>query len=68
MTKMENMKHLFTLNDQLRPVWFISVDGGPDENPRHYKNIATYAKLFKELKLDYLSVRCYAPGQSAYNP
>ena len=57
------------------PIWFISADGGPDENPRyhiveqrHFKNIEQYAALFKDLNLDYLSIRCYAPGQSKYNP
>jgi hypothetical protein len=54
---------------------FISSDGGPDENPRyqningrHFKNILEYALLFKGLNLDYFSIRCYAPGQSKYNP
>jgi hypothetical protein len=52
----------------IRKIWFILADGGPDENPRHYKNIVSYWGLFRSQKLDYLSIRCYAPGQSAYNP
>src|SRR2546421_12355141 len=57
-----------TKNGQVRPIWVLVVDGGPDENPRHMKNIIEYCKLFRSLNLDYLTVRTHAPGQSAYNP
>jgi hypothetical protein len=57
-----------TKNGQVRPIWVLLVDGGPDENPRHMKNIIEYCKLFRSLNLDYLTVRTHAPGQSAYNP
>lgn len=30
----------------VKPVLCISVDGGPDENPRHWKNILQYAQYF----------------------
>jgi len=56
-----------TKNGQVRPIWVLLVDGGPDENPRHMKNIIEYCKLFRSLNLDYLTVRTHAPGQSAYN-
>ena len=52
---------------KVRPIWILIVDGGPDENPRHMKNIVQYAHLFRALDLDYLTVRTHAPGQSAYN-
>ena len=55
-------------NGQIRPIWILLVDGGPDENPRHLKNIMVYCQLFKKFDLDYLSVRTHAPGQSKYNP
>ncbi|CAB4489746.1 unnamed protein product [Rhizophagus irregularis] len=59
---------LKTSNGQIRPIWMLLVDGGPDENPRHLKNIKVYCQLFKKFDLDYLSVRTHAPGQSKYNP
>ncbi|CAI2197250.1 6766_t:CDS:2, partial [Funneliformis geosporum] len=27
---------------EIRPIWVLLVDGGPDENPRHLKNIKMY--------------------------
>uniref|UniRef100_U9UL61 C2H2-type domain-containing protein n=1 Tax=Rhizophagus irregularis (strain DAOM 181602 / DAOM 197198 / MUCL 43194) TaxID=747089 RepID=U9UL61_RHIID len=55
-------------NEQIRPIWILLVDGSPDKNPRHLKNIKVYCQLFKKFDLDYLSVRTHAPGQSKYNP
>lgn len=55
-------------NGEIRPIWVLLVDGGPDENPRHLKNIKTYCQLFRKFDLDYLTVRTHAPGQSKYNP
>ncbi|CAB4437126.1 unnamed protein product [Rhizophagus irregularis] len=55
-------------NGEIRSVWVLLVDGGPDENPRHLKNIKTYCQLFRKFDLDYLTVRTHAPGQSKYNP
>ncbi|CAI2189528.1 12775_t:CDS:1, partial [Funneliformis geosporum] len=46
----------------------LLVDGGPDENPRHLKNIKVYCQLFKKFNLDYLSVQIHASGQFKYNP
>src|SRR6266498_3912665 len=59
---------LKTSNRQIWPIWMLLVDGGPDKNPRHLKNIKVYCQLFKKFDLDYLSVRTHAPGQSKYNP
>jgi hypothetical protein len=55
-------------NGQIRPIWILLVDGGPDENPRYLKNIKSYCQFFKKLDLDYLSVRTHTSGQSKYNP
>ncbi|CAG8596260.1 7297_t:CDS:2 [Gigaspora margarita] len=55
-------------NSEIRPIWMLLVDEGPDENPRHLKNIKIYCQIFKKFNLDYLSVRMHAPGQSKYNP
>jgi hypothetical protein len=49
-------------NGDIRPIWILLVDGGPDENPRYLKNIKAYCHLFKKFDLDYLSVRTHAPG------
>ncbi|PKY35173.1 hypothetical protein RhiirB3_501455 [Rhizophagus irregularis] len=55
-------------DDEVKPIWILLVDGGPDENPKHMKNIIQYAHLFRALNLDYLTVCTHASGQSAYNP
>src|SRR6266542_6118614 len=55
------------MNGTIRPIWILLVDGGPDENPRHLKNIKAYYQLFKKFDLDFLSIRTHAPGQSKYN-
>ncbi|CAG8715305.1 23345_t:CDS:2 [Cetraspora pellucida] len=55
-------------NNEIKLIWFLLVDGGSDENPRHFKNIESYCKLFKQFDLDYLTIRTHAPGQSKYNP
>ncbi|KAL4710004.1 hypothetical protein ACJJTC_015982 [Scirpophaga incertulas] len=50
-----------------KPVVIFSVDGGPDENPRYPKVIASAIKKFKELNLDAVFVATNAPGRSAFN-
>ncbi|CAG8566140.1 16208_t:CDS:2 [Gigaspora margarita] len=30
---------------EIRPIWVLLVDGGPDKNPRHLKNIKLYCKV-----------------------
>jgi len=55
-------------NGEIRPIWMLLVDKGPDENPRHLKNIKSYCQLFRKFDLDYLTVRTHAPEQSKYNP
>lgn len=54
--------------NNVKPIWVLLVDGGPDENPKHLKNIIEYSNLFRTLDLDYLTIRTHAPYQSAYNP
>ena len=55
-------------NNMHRPIVILLVDGGPDENPRHLKNIKQYCQYFRDADLDYMTIRTHAPGQSAYNP
>ena len=45
----------------------MTVDGGPDENPRFPKTLAAAVGTFKRFNLDCLFVAAEAPGQSAYN-
>ena len=68
LVSMREYKEVFKINDTIKPLWVILVDGGPDENPRYLKNIYQYCRLFKKLDLDYLTIRTHAPGQSAFNP
>ena len=51
----------------LKPVVIISVDGGPDENPRYPKTIQAATILFKKYNLDALFMVTNAPGRSAFN-
>lgn len=53
--------------DEVKPVLIITVDGGPDENPR-YVNVINHAiKHFLEYDFDAVFVATNAPGRSAYN-
>ncbi|CAI2197718.1 6770_t:CDS:2, partial [Funneliformis geosporum] len=52
---------------KVRPIWILLVDGGPNENSKHMKNIIQYAHLFHALELNYLTICTHTPDQSAYN-
>ena len=45
----------------------ITVDGGPDENPRYVKVIQTAIHHFLKYNLDAIFIACNAPGRSAFN-
>ncbi|CAF3364415.1 unnamed protein product [Rotaria socialis] len=51
----------------VKPVVIITVDGGPDENPRFPKTLVASIRKFRKYNLDALFVLTHAPGQSAYN-
>ncbi|CAF4254059.1 unnamed protein product, partial [Rotaria sordida] len=57
------MKH----NGKCKPIVIITVDGGPDENPRYSKTLAGGVQLFKKYELDCLFVASNCPGRSAFN-
>ncbi|CAG8833083.1 36957_t:CDS:2, partial [Gigaspora margarita] len=59
---------ILKINNNIKSIWILLVDRGPDENPCHFKNIQSYCKLFRKFNLDYLTVRTHALGQSKYNP
>lgn len=76
-THAKDLNKLLTLDDfknlalgqdgKVKPVMILSVDGGPDENPRYTKVISNCITHFKEYNLDGLFVFTNAPGRSAYN-
>lgn len=51
----------------VKPIIIITVDGGPDENPRYNKTILQAVKHFKKYNLDAIFVVANSPGRSAYN-
>ena len=50
-----------------KPVMIVSVDGGPDENPRYIKVILHAIETFLKNNLDGLFIFTNAPGRSAFN-
>ena len=52
----------------VKPLVFVSVDGGPDEAPKHQQSLASWSETFLQNNLDALFVFTHAPGSSAYNP
>ncbi|CAH1106000.1 unnamed protein product [Psylliodes chrysocephalus] len=51
----------------VKPVVIMTVDGGPDENPRYQKVIGFAIQHFKRHDLDALFLATNAPGRNAYN-
>jgi hypothetical protein len=51
----------------VKPVLMMTVDGGPDENPRYDKVIRVAIHHFLEHDLDALFIATNAPGRSAFN-
>ena len=56
-----------TKHDHIKPVVMLTVDGGPDENPRYEKVIKVAIHHFKYYDFDAFFVATNAPGQSAFN-
>ena len=50
-----------------KKVMIVTVDGGPDENPRYEKTINCSIKCFVENGLDAFFLATNAPGRSAFN-
>ncbi|CAG8833440.1 46089_t:CDS:2, partial [Gigaspora margarita] len=64
----EQYSGILKINNNIKPIWILLVNGGPDENPRHFKNIQSYCKLFRKFNVDYLTICMHAPKQFKYNP
>ena len=52
----------------MKPLVFITVDGGPDAAPRNQQALAVWVRQFENHNLDAVFVFTNAPGSSAYNP
>ena len=51
----------------IKPIFIMSVDGGPDENPRYQKVIDVAIHHFVKQNIDAMFVATNAPGRSAFN-
>ena len=58
---------LFAKDGLSKPVMIVTVDGGPDENPKYEKTITCAKTYFREHDLDALYIATNAPGCSAFN-
>ena len=54
-------------NGPTKPILVMTVDGGPDENPRYQKVIQAGVHHFVRQNLDALFIATNAPGRSAFN-
>ena len=54
-------------SEHKKPITVITVDGGPDENPRFPKTLAFSIKKFIDFDMDVLITFTHAPGNSAFN-
>jgi hypothetical protein len=53
--------------NEVKPVFIVTVDGGPDENPRYNKVIDVAIHHFLKNNLDGMFLATNAPGRSAFN-
>lgn len=51
----------------VKPILMLTVDGGPDENPRYQKVITVAVHHFLQHDFDALFLATNAPGRSAFN-
>jgi hypothetical protein len=56
-----------THHGHIKPIMMLTVDGGPDENPRYVKVINVAIHHFKKYDFDAFFVATNAPGRSAFN-
>ena len=54
--------------DNIKPLVFVSVDGGPDEAPKNTQALAAWTKDFTDFDFDCMCLFTHAAGSSAYNP
>ncbi|CAF0991460.1 unnamed protein product [Didymodactylos carnosus] len=51
----------------VKPIIIITVDGGPDENPRFPKTLSNAVEKFRRYNLDALFILTHAPGHVAFS-
>ena len=61
----EEFKEASMNGDEVKPLVFISLDGGPDEAPKNEKTMVSAIQNFTDHNIDALFT--HAPGSSAYN-
>lgn len=54
-------------NNSVKPVFILTVDGGPDENPRYEKVVNVAIHHFAKLNLDVLLLAANSPKRSCFN-
>ena len=59
--EMEEFNRGLKVNDKLKPIAFLFVDGGPDENPRYPKTSDVCIQHSKEFDFNVLMVSTHAP-------
>ena len=64
----EFKQHVYQTKGEVKPLIFVSVDGGPDEAPKNNQPLVAWARSFEKYNLDAVFVFTHAPGSSAYNP
>ena len=57
----------YTPDGQVKPLVFMSVDGGPDENPKNQQTMAAGIRYFTAYNLDALFIFALTPVPSMYN-
>ncbi|CAF1271257.1 unnamed protein product, partial [Rotaria sp. Silwood1] len=68
LVKLQEFKNAaLDVSNKVKSIVIITLDGGPDENPRFPKTLASSIDIFKTHDLDALFVLAHAPGQSAFN-
>ncbi|KAJ8676816.1 hypothetical protein QAD02_012603 [Eretmocerus hayati] len=65
--QLESFKDVAKIGDKVKSVVIINVDGGPDENPRYAKTIASGVCHSLEHDLDALFYVTNAPGRGCFN-
>lgn len=56
-----------TSDGAVKPIIICTSDGGPDENPRYPRVIASAIEHFQKFDLDVYYIATNAPGRSAFN-
>ena len=64
---MSGLKSLQDAEGKGKPIMMVTVDGGPDENPRYKKTIECVIDYFTSFELDALLIATNTPGNSAVN-